>query len=38
MQRPQGESDYPTFRNATEEVLQVVYEKLSEQTYAHYVD
>jgi len=38
MRRPQGESDYPTFRNATDEVLQVVYEKLSEQTYAHYVD
>jgi len=38
MQQPQGESDYPTFRNAPEEVLQVVYEKLSEQTYAHYVD
>ena len=38
MQHPQGESDYPTFRNAPEEVLQVVYEKLAEQTYAHYVD
>ena len=38
MRRPQGESDHPTFRNAPEEVLQVVYEKLSNQTYAHYVD
>jgi len=38
MRRPQGESDHPTFRNAPEEVLQVVYEKLSSQTYAHYVD
>ena len=38
MRRPQGDSDNPTFRNAPEEVLQVVYQKLSEQTYAHYVD
>jgi len=38
MRRPQGESEHPTFRNAPEEVLQVVYEKLSSQTYAHYVD
>ena len=38
MRRPQGESEHPTFRNAPEEVLQVVYEKLAEQTYAHYVD
>ena len=38
MRRPQGESEHPTFRNAPEEVLQVVYKKLEEQTYAHYVD
>ena len=38
MRRPQNESEHPTFRNAPEEVLQVVYQKLREQTYAHYVD
>jgi methionyl-tRNA formyltransferase len=38
MRRPQGESEYPTFRNAPDEVLEVVAEKLSNQTYAHYVD
>ncbi|MDP6870218.1 MAG: formyltransferase family protein [Candidatus Poseidoniaceae archaeon] len=38
MRRPQGESEHPTFRNAPEEILQVVYQKLLEQTYAHYVD
>ena len=32
------ESEHPTFRNAPEDVLQVVYEKLAEQKYAHYVD
>ena len=36
MRRPQGESGHPTFRNAPEEVLAVVREKLREQTYAHY--
>ena len=36
MRRPQGESEHPTFRNAPEEVLTVVREKLREQTYAHY--
>jgi len=36
MRRPQGESEHPTFRNAPEEVLAVVREKLREQTYAHY--
>lgn len=38
MRHPQGESDHPTFRNAPEEILQVVYQKLAEQTYAHYAD
>ena len=38
MRRPQGESPFPTFRNAPEEVLQVVYQKLKDETYAHYVD
>jgi len=36
--RPQGESPHPTFRNMPEELLQVVYRKLRDQTYAHYVD
>ena len=38
MRRPQGESEHPTFRNASDEVLEVVYRKLRDQTYAHYVD
>ena len=38
MRRPQGESEHPTFRNAPEEVLEVVDQKLRDQTYAHYVD
>ena len=38
MRHPQGESEHPTFRNASEDVLQVVYEKLAEQKYAHYVE
>ena len=38
MRRPQGESEHPTFRNAPDEVLEVVYKKLEEQTYAYYVD
>ena len=38
MRHPQGESEYPTFRNAPEDVLQFVYEKLAEEKYAHYVD
>ena len=38
MRRPQGESEHPTFRNAPEEVLEVVEQKLRDQTYAHYVD
>ena len=38
MRRPQGESEHPTFRNAPDEVLEVVDQKLHDQTYAHYVD
>lgn len=38
MRHPQGESEHPTFRNAPDEVLQVVREKLADFTYAHYVD
>ena len=38
MRYKQGESEWPTFRNAPEDVLQVVYQKLKDQTYAHYVD
>tara|TARA_A100001037_G_C15152937_1_gene640827 strand:+ start:5985 stop:6722 length:738 start_codon:yes stop_codon:yes gene_type:complete len=38
MRIPQGESEHPTFRNAPEEVLEVVDQKLRDQTYAHYVD
>ena len=38
MRRPQGESEHPTFRNAPDEVLEVVDQKLRDQTYAHYVD
>ena len=38
MRRPQGASDFPTFKNAPEEVLEVVRVKLRDQTYAHYVD
>jgi methionyl-tRNA formyltransferase len=38
MRRPQGDSPNPTFRNAPEEVLQTVYQKLKEESYAHYID
>ena len=38
IRRPQGESEHPTFRNAPDDVLDVVHQKLREQTYAHYVD
>ncbi len=34
----QGETAWPTFRNAPEDVLQVVQEKLENETYAHYVN
>ena len=38
IRRSQGESPHPTFRNASDEILEVVHQKLREQTYAHYVD
>ena len=38
MRHPQGESPWPTFRNAGQDILDVVEQKLAEQTYAHYVD
>ena len=38
MRRPQGHSEFPTFRNAPEEILEVVRQKLRDQTYAHYSD
>ena len=38
MRMPQGKSEFPTFRNAPEEILKVVCKKLEDQTYAHYVD
>jgi hypothetical protein len=38
MRSPQGESEHPTFRNAPEDVLEAVCQKLDDQTYAHYVD
>jgi methionyl-tRNA formyltransferase len=38
IRRPQGQSEHPTFRNASDEVLAVVEQKLSEQTDAHYAD
>ena len=38
MRSPQGASEFPTFRNAPEEVLGAVREKLSEEEYSHYVD
>ena len=38
LRRPQGESKWPTFRNAPQEVLDEVNEKLSNETYRHYID
>ncbi len=38
MKRPQGESKFPTFRNAPEDILKIVNDKLAQETYAHYVD
>ncbi|MED5231660.1 MAG: formyltransferase family protein [Candidatus Thermoplasmatota archaeon] len=38
MRHPQGKSEHPTFRNAPEDVLRVVNEKLAEEKYAHYVN
>ena len=34
----QGKSDHPTFRNAGPEILDVVHQKLRDQTYAHYAN
>ena len=34
MRRPQGDSDHPTFRNASDEVLQVVRKKLRPNLFA----
>lgn len=38
LRQKQGESEHETFLNASDEVLEVVYKKLKEQTYKHYVD
>ena len=38
IRRPQGDAYHPTFRNAPEEILEVVRQKLRDQTYAHYSD
>ena len=38
LRRPQGTSPHPTFRNMSDELLEVVRQKLREQTYLHYDD
>ena len=38
LRHPQGESEWPTFRNAPEEILDKVNQKLEHETYKHYVD
>lgn len=38
LRRPQGPSPHPTFRNMPDELLDVVRQKLREQTYLHYDD
>ena len=38
LRHPQGESQWPTFRNAPQEILDKVYEKLANHTYQHYVN
>jgi len=38
MRHPQGPSEFPTFKNAPQEVLDVVVQKLREETYAHYIN
>ncbi len=38
LRHPQGESPWPTFKNAPPDVLATVHRKLANQTYAHYVD
>jgi hypothetical protein len=35
---PQGESDHPTFRVPSDEVMELVFQKLRDHTYKHYVD
>ena len=35
---PQGESDHPTFRVPSDEIMKIVYQKLRDHTYKHYVD
>jgi len=35
---PQGESEHPTFRVPSDEIMEVMYQKLRDQTYKHYVD
>ena len=36
--KPQGESELPTFRVPSDEIMKVVIKKLENQTYKHYVD
>ncbi len=38
LRHPQGESEWPTFRNAPQEILDEVNKKLKNETYGHYVD
>ena len=38
LRHPQGKSEFPTFRNAPDEVLATVRQKLAAESYAHYVD
>jgi methionyl-tRNA formyltransferase len=38
LRQPQGESAWPTFKNAPPEVLDIVRRKLADETYTHYVD
>ena len=38
LRHPQGESEWPTFRNAPQEILDEVNKKLENETYRHYVD
>ena len=38
VQKPQRESDLPTLRLPSDEIMTIVRNKLREQTYKHYVD
>ena len=38
LRHPQGESKWPTFRNAPQEILDEVHKKLINETYEHYVN